>query len=536
MSTSMRNAIEQILWPRFCDHVLVFVFASSLYGAVLYNTDWHASYWQAVLGLVILAAIAFYGYITGADWRTALLAIAFIAVVLFACGFLREFSYDGLNYHSAVPLTLDQRNSGLTGASEIGGMFWAEHYPKAFEFFAYTARVLTSRFNSGKSFTFLLSVPALVCLMEVFRSAGHSVKTAFAAAIACVYSPVALGQITTLYVDAAHYYCWTIFSVQLIFAVANRPYSAIQLGTALALLIGSKMTGAVFASVSILVVVGVALVEQQRNGFLRRQWKVLAQIAVWSVVAVTTLGYSPYLQNVFAGRHVFYPVLGKDRIDIISSQASPHFLGMNPLHRLLLSYLSIPSNCTSCAAAEPVFAPSMDHLRDAFIALHTADTRFAGFGPFFGAMLVLGVIAALGNKKGASIAKVYLLATLAIVLVHPQSWWARYVPMLYAAPFLSSAAFSNSRKLFHSIIVLALLNSLLAAGSVAGYMVLKQTHYRNTVASVRYTCGQRPLALSASKMNWQFDLRDDNFNIAANGTPSLNGCGVNFDQLMIMKR
>ncbi|WP_027213115.1 hypothetical protein [Burkholderia sp. WSM2232] len=536
MSTPVRNAIERISWPQFCDHVVVFVFASSLYAAVLYNTGWHAPFWKAVLGLAILAAIAFHGYISRADWRTALLVVAFIAVVLFACGLLREFSYDGLNYHSAVALALDQRNSGQTGSYEIGGMFWAEHYPKAFEFFAYTARVLTTRFNSGKSFTFLLSVPALVCLMQVFRSAGHSGKTAFTAALACVYSPVALGQITTLYVDAAHYYCWTIFSVQLIFAVGNRPYSAIQLGAALALLIGSKMTGPVFAGVSILVVVGAALVQQNRNGFLRRQWKVFAHIALWSGVAVMTLGYSPYLQNLSAGKHVFYPILGKDRIDVISGQASPHFLAMNPLHRLVLSYFSIPSNCSSCAAAEPIFVPSIRHLREAFIVLHTADTRFAGFGPFFGVMLVLGVAAALGNKKGASVAKIYLLATLAIVLVHPQSWWARYVPMLYAAPFLSSAAFSNSRRLFRSIIALALLNSLLAAGSLAGYMVLKQNHYRNAVASVLDMCGQRPLALSASAMNWQFDLRDDNFNMAANGAPSWNGCGVNFDELMTMTK
>jgi hypothetical protein len=536
MLTSMRNAFERVRWIQLSDHVVVFVFASSLYAAVLYNAGVHTPFFRTMLGLAILLSIGLYGYLSRAEWRTAILTIAFIAVVLFSYGFLREFSYDGLNYHGAVALTLDQRISGVTSAHEISGMFWAEHYPKAFEFFAYTAHVLTTRFNSGKSFTFLLSVPTLVCLMQVFESAGHSRRTAFAAAAACVYNPVAFGQITTLYVDAAHYYCWTIFSVNLLFAAWNRPYSAVQLGTALVLLIGSKMTGPVFAGISLLVTFAAALVAQNRRDFLRRHRKLFVQLVIWSVVAVLIVGYSPYVQNVIAGKHIFYPILGKDKLDILTRQASPHFLSMNPLHRLVLSYFSLPSNCSYCAAAEPIFVPSKEHLRDAFIALHTADTRFSGFGPFFGAMLVLGVIAMFGRKKDANIVKIYLLTTLAIVLVHPQSWWARYVPMLYAAPFLAAAAFSNSRRIFHAIIALALLNSLLSAGSLAGYIILKRTHYRNVVASVRDMCEQRTLTLPPSILNWEFDLRDDNFHMTRKGAPPQDECAVNFDQLMKMKQ
>lgn len=532
----MRSFFERIRWPEFCDHVVVFVFASSLYAAVLYNTGIHTSFMQVLVGLAILLAIGIYGYKSRAEWRTAILAIVFIAVVLFACGFLREFSYDGLNYHSAVALALDAQTSGISGVHEIRGMFWAEHYPKAFEFFAYTAHVLTTRFNSGKSFTLLLSVPALVCLMQVFRCARYSSKTALAAAVACVYNPVAFGQLTTLYVDAAHYYCWTVFSVNLLLAVAKRPYSAVQLGGALVLLIASKMTGPVFVAVSILVIFVAALVTQDRNDFLKRHWKVFGHIALWSVVAVFVVGYSPYMQNVLAGKHIFYPILGEGKIDIITGQASPRFLGMNPLHRLVLSYFSVPANCSACVAAEPTFVLSKEHLRDAFIALHTADTRFSGFGPFFGVMLILGVIAVFGRKKDTNIVRIYLLTTLAIVLVHPQSWWARYVPMLYTVPFLAAAAFSNSRRILHGIIALALLNSLLAAASVAGYIIVKQSHYGNAVASVRDLCAQRPLTLPPSELNWQFDLRDDNFQMTTNGAAAQSECRVNFDQLMILKK
>jgi len=535
-TTTMKNTFKHVDWTRFCDYVVVFVFASSLYAATLYNIGIYSPSSQRIVGLAFIVAIGIYGYFFRTGWRTALLAVAFIAAVLFGYGHLREFSYDGLNYHSAVALLLDRESAWSAGMRAPGGIFWAEHYPKAFEFFAYTAKVLTTHFNSGKSFTLLLSVPALICLMRLFQTTIQSPRAAFLAAAACVYNPVAIGQLTTLYVDAAHYYCWTIFSINLLFAIRNRPYSAVQLGTALVLLVGSKMTGLVFAGVSVLVLFAAAFFGGEKRGFIGKHKVVIGQLAVWSFVAVAVIGYSPYIENIASGKHIFYPILGKDKVDIIVRQASPEFLSMNPLHRLFLSYFSVPSNCNACSNAQPSFSLSPEHLREAFIALHTADTRFAGFGPFFGVMLIIGVIPFFWKRKGADLLTIFLLATLAIVLIHPQSWWARYVPMLYAVPLLITAAFSTSRQQFHAIIVFAAMNSLLSAASVAGYIMLKQAHYKGAVAAVREMCDQRPIRLTPSEMNWAFDLRDDNLPVATDNRPEQPECTVNFDQLMIMKK
>ena len=536
MSMTMKNTFKHVDWEKFCDYVVVFVFASSLYAAILYNLGIYSPSSQRLVGLAFIVAVGIYGYFSRAGWHTVILAIAFIGVVLFGYGHLREFSYDGLNYHSAVALLLDRGTAWSVGMRAPGGIFWAEHYPKAFEFFAYTAKVLTTHFNSGKSFTLLLSVPALVCLMRLFQTTIQSGRTAFFAAAACIYNPVAIGQLTTLYVDAAHYYCWTIFSVNLVFAIRNRPYSAVQLGTALVLLVGSKMTGLVFAAVSVLVFFAVTFIGGEKREFFRKYKLLIGQLAVWSFVAIAIVGYSPYIENIVSGKHIFYPILGKDKMDIIVRQASPDFLSMNPLHRLFLSYFSVPSNCSSCSNAQPTFVLSPDHLREAFIALHTADTRFAGFGPFFGVMLIICIIPFFWKRKGTDLITIFLLATLAIVLIHPQSWWARYVPMLYAVPFLITAAFSTSRKQFHAIIVFALMNSILSMASVAGYIILKQAHYKDAVAAASEMCNQRPITLTPSQMNWAFDLRDDNLLIATDSLSAQPECTVNFDQLMIMKK
>src|SRR6185437_14904229 len=72
-------------------------------------------------------------------------------------------------------------------------------------------KLLTGKFNRGKSFTLLLSIPALFALMELLQATGQPRKTSTIAAVACIYNPVAIGQLATLYVDAAHYFCWVIF-------------------------------------------------------------------------------------------------------------------------------------------------------------------------------------------------------------------------------------------------------------------------------------------------------------------------------------
>jgi hypothetical protein len=108
--------------------------------------------------------------------------------------------------------------------------------------------------------------------------------------------------------------------------------------------------------------------------------------------------------------------------------------------------------------------------------------------------------------------------------------------MLYVVPFLITAAFSNSRRQFHAIIALAGMNSILALASVAGYVILKQGHYQNAVASVREMCDHRPIALTPSSLNWEFDLRDDDLRMATNSVPAQPECAVNFDNMMIMKK
>jgi hypothetical protein len=123
-----------------------------------------------------------------------------------------------------------------------------------------------------------------------------------------------------------------------------------------------------------------------------------------------------------------------------------------------------------------------------------------------------------------------------LVLTHPQSWWARYVPMFYVVPCLVIAGFSSSRRLFQVVVALGIANSTIAVASVGGYLFLKDGHYNKAVASVRAMCGNRAIELPPSEMNWEADLRDDGLAVATKSDPANPGCPVNFDEMMVMKK
>lgn len=532
----LKDPFTQVEFSQLCDHILVFVFGASLYAAVVYNLGVFDTRSQAFIGLGFVAALCAYGYFARAEWRTALSAVVFIALALYVYGHLREFSYDGLVYHAATPLRLDQNTRGYVDTNELTGMFWSDHYPKAFEFFAYTARQLTGQFNSGKAFTLLLSVPAVFAMARLFQTVMQSRRMPFIAAAACIYNPVTIAQITTLYVDAAHYFCWAIFSINVLFAARKQPYSAIQLGTSLALLLTSKMTGAVFAAIPVLVFLAVALLTGERKELFRKYRLLVGQMAVWSLVAIATIGYSPYVQNVEAGRNVLYPLLGANKVDIMEEQMPPRFSSMGRAQKFVAAHFSVPRNSVT---EDPTFVPSPAHLHEAFVALHFSDTRFGALGPFFGVMVIISLLPFFWKRKQAGIMKMFLAATLLIVLIHPESWWARYVPMLYAVPFLIAGAFSESRLQFRAITAFAVMNTLVVMASVGAYMVLKQGHYASAVASVRELCGEHPVSLQPSLFNWQFDLRDDHLlmkTTATTATTAAADCDVSFDKMMVMKK
>ncbi|HEX9027682.1 MAG TPA: hypothetical protein VF823_00825, partial [Anaerolineales bacterium] len=118
-------------------------------------------------------------------------------------------------------------------------------------------------------------------------------------------------------------------------------------------------------------------------------------------------------------------------------------------------------------------------------AFKQADVRVGGWGPLFGAMLLLaaGVLAlALLEWKG----KIFIpLALIALVsgtaLLNPEVWWARYSPQLWLVPLVAVGAALFCRRRFIQaggaiLLAVTLINLSLVTGAyfTAGFSATRQ--------------------------------------------------------------
>ncbi len=89
MSTTMKSTFGHVNWTQFCDQTVVFVFASSLYAAILYNTGTNSTLVAGIAGFAIVVGAIIWGYLSRRpNGVRTILTVLFIAVVLCAFALL----------------------------------------------------------------------------------------------------------------------------------------------------------------------------------------------------------------------------------------------------------------------------------------------------------------------------------------------------------------------------------------------------------------------------------------------------------------
>jgi hypothetical protein len=175
-------------------------------------------------------------------------------------------------------------------------------------------------------------------------------------------------------------------------------------------------------------------------------------------LGVLFAGYNPYILNIIERGHPFWPLYGENSVDIIQAQIqlenTKYLLGKNPVQRFFSLFLlesSIP------------FDP-----RQIFHIARSGsyDLRIGGFGVFFIEIFivcaVIGFFPLYKNKTSAR-RQIFFpcIVLLAITLIMPENWWARYIPWFWFTPFLFiiPAHISKLKKTFICLCVLCAVNS-----------------------------------------------------------------------------
>lgn len=396
---------------------------------------------------------------------------------------LYDYSWDGRAYHQiGILYFANGWNPVWQKMADIESLLpylsheiWVEHYLKFSEVvassivsaFASLAPSSLDTIELGKALNFIAVFGAFLYSVSVLAKFIHPLPATIISLFAS-FSPVVGAQIATYYVDG-------LLSCALLVAfcaIVDREFYRRQLVDSSPSEISSLkramfarsciLAGALLAMASIKLT-GIAYAGFIGLGYLVyllwfypfKEAKPLIVLGLITGSLIIACNANPLLTNLASGKHFGYPLLGKDKIDIIIGQQPKMFDELNSGTKLLYSLFSRTQNCT--AQCTPQLKAPFSRLHD---EAPNVDTRIAGFGAYFSGAVLLSALMVVLFAQGFR--RKEILGLLVLVtgsfLINPESWWARYVPQMYFAPLLVLvASYYLSKPPLSSLLRIALL-------------------------------------------------------------------------------
>lgn len=396
---------------------------------------------------------------------------------------LYDYSWDGRAYHQiGILYFANGWNPVWQKMADIESLLpylsheiWVEHYLKFSEVvassivsaFASIAPSSLDTIELGKALNFIAVFGAFLYSVSVLAKFIHPLPATIISLFAS-FSPVVGAQIATYYVDG-------LLSCALLVAfcaIVDREFYRRQLVDSSPSEISSLkramfarsciLAGALLAMASIKLT-GIAYAGFIGLGYLVyllwfypfKEAKPLIVLGLITGSLILACNANPLLTNLASGKHFGYPLLGKDKIDIIIGQQPKVFDELNSGTKLLYSLFSRTQNCT--AQCTPQLKAPFSRLHD---EAPNVDTRIAGFGAYFSGAVLLSALMVVLFAQGFR--RKEILGLLVLVtgsfLINPESWWARYVPQMYFLPLLVLvASYYLSKPPLSSLLRIALL-------------------------------------------------------------------------------
>ena len=389
--------------------------------------------------------------------------ILLILVSFFISTVMYDFSLDGQVYHQPGIIILE---SGWVPFHQhfIGGydFFFREaagdsaaivdHFSKASWILAASVYAFTGLLEAGKMFhflflaaAFLISFLFLCCLKRIPG------KSKFIIAVLAALNPVCLYQLSTFYNDGLLASLLTILmAAALQYLVFADRKAIFFMAITIPVLINIKFTGLVYG-VIVVMCTWLAVLVVKKN----IQTRFILYLGAAFITAVVFVGYQPYITNIIHKGNPFYPAIniekGQDAAlrNIERGQAPEAFIEKNRFSKLIYSLFSSSDNdIKQMPRLKIPFTVNGPEL----VVFIGPDTRYGGFGPFFGPGLLLVITFVPLFFKLKRVILVYTLIAVAVVLIstliNPEAWWARLSPQLWLLPmiFISASYYSKKNK------------------------------------------------------------------------------------------
>lgn len=474
--------------------LIIFIFNNLLISSLLFLLNISISYINVILSFLL--TILIYILIMKKEnyhFKEQLISISLFIIIIitsiFISGQIYDTTYDGNTYHKTavgqlksgwnpVYETIEEFNDNDNNELKLTNNFdiWNDHYAKGYWIYAANIYSLTNNIETGKSI-YLITIIGSILICYSYLNLKFKKSISLIISLLLSLNPITLCQFSTFYNDGllGNFLILMIFSLTLILENKNelKKYHYLLYLLTLIILINIKFTGFAYAGIYSLCYYLYILFNKSHRKIHLKNITIIGVIGV--IIGVFLIGLSTYPKNIKTNNHPFYPLYGENKVDIMSENTPNILLNKNRFEKFFISnfsktYNDLGINITDYKLKIP-FTISLEELKY-FIG---PDIRLGGFGVLFSGILLLSIILLIYSifKQKSNILKnikylIPIFASLILIIILEDTWWARYLPQFYLLPIISLIIFNDielkkkTKMLINvSFTIILIINSLL---------------------------------------------------------------------------
>lgn len=464
--------------------LLGFIFFPTLVASILFIFNISINIFILPISIILLILL-YYKLFYNRDEKKLFYLGAIISILIVLISILLSFyfidnTYDGWSYHVPAiiklkdgwnPLYVHDENMNF-GVSRI----WSIHYPKFIWIYSSILYMITGNIFTGTSFNLILTFATFFLLLDILCKYKKNILLNICLSFVISFNVITVGQLFTYYNDGVLGLCvisllFLLYSVIKNFYLLKNNYTiTLCLAMLLSILSNIKFNGALFSFIIFLIFLIYYILQNKK---ILDKFMLKFCLIIGGTICIISL--ITYLPNFIYHRNIGYPIIGNDKIDIITEFVPKMVKNDNSIVSFLKSNICDATNLETCKYK------SISNLEIADITrMGIADNGVKGFGPFYFIILFLSLFLflicffkalfqLLFHKYKLNFLKKLMLnhraefIVLIIIILFffctPAQWWCRYVPYMYSLPLIITIFFSY--EFFYNFNLLSIINYLI---------------------------------------------------------------------------
>lgn len=396
---------------------------------------------------------------------STIIMIFIFLISIFLCGGVFDSSYDGNSYHKeAIGYLKEGWNPIYETAEEFGKKesltssqaIWLNSYPKTTWFYGASVYKITDNIETSKSFNFIIVFVVFFVIVYLINKYYNKKLLAFLMAILTAVFPIMCQQIFSLYLDGFLGFCLLLVLIYMYLLLKNdmsKEYFFI-IGALLIIIINIKYTGLMYAGIFCLGYYIYYIINRVKEKEYKRILIYTGKFLIILFVGLFVVGSNSYIKNLVIHKNPLYPLIGKDKVDIMTYLQPESFTKKSPIEKNFYSLFSYTANIGVFNHGEPIlkrpFTKTINEIQQ-----FSEDTRIGGFGVYFSGILIISVIIILIDFIIGLFYKKYddlimfgipFLLIILIMFCLSDGWWARYSPQVWFIPLMAAFILLRSNK------------------------------------------------------------------------------------------